>query len=78
MKKLFLLVLIVSAILQSCKNDTTQPNSDITAQINAFPKEPLSADEQQSLLYMREEEKLAHDVYVTLYTKWNIPIYLNI
>ncbi len=27
----------------------------------------LNAEETDALLYMREEEKLAHDVYVTLY-----------
>jgi len=27
---------------------------------------------------MREEEKLAHDVYVTLYEQWGLPIFQNI
>ena len=27
---------------------------------------------------MREEEKLAHDVYVTLYAQWDLPIFQNI
>jgi hypothetical protein len=27
---------------------------------------------------MREEEKLAHDVYVSLYTQWNLPLFQNI
>ena len=38
----------------------------------------LSADEQAALVYMREEEKLAHDVYVTLYAKWGLPVFQNI
>jgi hypothetical protein len=38
----------------------------------------LSADETAALLYMREEEKLAHDVYVTLYERWSLPIFQNI
>jgi hypothetical protein len=38
----------------------------------------LSADETAALLFMREEEKLAHDVYVTLYTKWSLPAFQNI
>lgn len=37
-----------------------------------------SADESDALLYMREEEKLAHDVYVTLYAQWTLPIFQNI
>jgi hypothetical protein len=38
----------------------------------------LSADETAALLYMREEEKLAHDVYVTFYAQWGLPIFQNI
>lgn len=38
----------------------------------------LSAEESAALLYMREEEKLAHDVYVTLYEQWGLPLFLNI
>ena len=30
------------------------------------------------MLYMREEEKLAHDVYVTLYAQWDLPVFQNI
>lgn len=32
---------------------------------------PLSEDEIAGLFFMREEEKLAHDVYVALYERWN-------
>jgi len=38
----------------------------------------LSADEVNSLNLMREEEKLARDVYTFLYTKWNLQIFVNI
>ena len=38
----------------------------------------LSEKERQGLLQMREEEKLAHDVYVTLGTQWGTPIFSNI
>lgn len=38
----------------------------------------LSKDEIESLTYMREEEKLAHDVYVALYEKWKNPIFNTI
>ncbi len=38
----------------------------------------LSAEEAAALTYMREEEKLAHDVYVTLYTQWGQPVFQNI
>jgi hypothetical protein len=38
----------------------------------------LSAAETSALIYVREEEKLAHDVYVTLYTQWGLPVFQNI
>ena len=38
----------------------------------------MSAEETAALLYMREEEKLAHDVYVTLYAQWGLPVFENI
>lgn len=38
----------------------------------------LSVAESEALLYMREEEKLAHDVYAALYEQWGLPIFLNI
>ena len=38
----------------------------------------LSAAEREGLLYMREEEKLAHDVYQALYEKWGLPSFQNI
>ncbi len=43
-----------------------------------FPMEELSEKEIDALLYMREEEKLAHDVYVGLYEKWGTKIFNNI
>lgn len=38
----------------------------------------LTEAEKEDILYMREEEKLARDVYIKLYEKWNIPIFDNI
>lgn len=38
----------------------------------------LSEKEIADLLYMREEEKLAHDVYITLGEKWKLNIFNNI
>jgi hypothetical protein len=39
---------------------------------------PLTDAERAGLLYMREEEKLAHDVYVTLYAKYGAFVFNNI
>lgn len=39
---------------------------------------PLSAAEESEVLYLREEEKLARDVYLTLADRWQLPIFSNI
>lgn len=39
---------------------------------------PLSDGEVFTLQYMREEEKLAHDVYVVMYDEWNALIFTRI
>ena len=39
---------------------------------------PLSQAEIDGLLYMREEEKLARDVYQALYAEWESPAFANI
>lgn len=38
----------------------------------------LTDDEIEWLTYMREEEKLARDVYIFLYAKWQAPVFNNI
>mgnify|MGYP001306915038 CR=1 FL=1 len=38
----------------------------------------VSPAEAASLQFMREEEKLAHDVYVTLYAQWGLRLFNNI
>ncbi|MCG2786279.1 MAG: DUF2202 domain-containing protein [Anaerolineae bacterium] len=47
-------------------------------ELAAIPVSELSAEEAAGLLYMIEEEKLARDVYNTLYATWNIPTFQNI
>ena len=39
---------------------------------------PLSATEKESLLYMREEEKLARDVYNAFYDRYGLRVFSNI
>jgi hypothetical protein len=38
----------------------------------------LSSQEEIDLLFSREEEKVARDVYISLYQKWGKPVFLNI
>jgi hypothetical protein len=50
----------------------------LASTVAPYPAGELSVEEAAGLLYMREEEKLAHDVYMTLYEKWGLPIFQNI
>jgi len=72
--------LFFSVILVSCsKNkDNRNTTNNLNSQVNNLPNEPLNTDERATLSFMREEEKLARDVYVFLYNKWVLPIFNNI
>ncbi len=48
------------------------------ATIQAMPQEEISDAERESLIQMREEEKLARDVYLTLYNQWNQRVFSRI
>lgn len=82
-----LLSLLAVAMLGACGSDGngagqsqgTSVNLACTqSQIDALPVEALSPEEEQALIFMREEEKLAHDVYLHLYDSWNLRIFSNI
>ena len=45
---------------------------------NLPPAASATLSEEPRPCFMREEEKLAHDVYVTLYAQWGLPIFQNI
>ena len=50
----------------------------LKTQLFSIPKQPLSLEEIEGLLIMREEEKLARDVYLKLYDLWGAQIFKNI
>ena len=54
--------------------------SAVVLAITGFAQQPvsLSLQEKNAILYMREEEKLARDVYEFLYTKWAVNPFGNI
>ena len=51
--------------------DGDHPAADIAAGL-------LSDEEREALIYLREEEKLAHDVYAVLHEKWGTRVFENI
>ncbi|MHB8250286.1 MULTISPECIES: DUF2202 domain-containing protein [Acidithiobacillus] len=52
--------------------------AQIRADIAATPRGVLSAEERDDLLLMREEEKIARDVYIRMYARWGIRPFDNI
>ncbi|RLD24748.1 MAG: hypothetical protein DRI71_01650 [Bacteroidetes bacterium] len=71
MKKISILTLSITALLLSsfsgCDTETIEPEADL-----------VSVDENLGLVYMREEEKLARDVYITMYEMYDNKIFNNI
>lgn len=51
---------------------------NLQTQIINLPAGDLSENEKADLLWMREEEKLARDVYAAMYAKWGVLIFNNI
>lgn len=60
------------SVLESMDFVSTRPG------VVSLPTEELSVAEIKGLEVMREEEKLARDVYTTLYEKWGLRIFSNI
>ena len=58
--------------------DLNVPHTWAERYIANLPKQKLSEQEKNAILYMVEEEKLARDVYLTLYKRWRLPIFRNI
>lgn len=46
--------------------------------VSNLPKQEISKEEKAGLIYMREEEKLARDVFATLYGGWKLQVFANI
>lgn len=52
--------------------------SDTSTITPIIVEQPLTVAETETLLFVREEEKLARDVYLTLYNQWGSNIFQNI
>ena len=65
-------------LVVDAEGNSTFDTTVLGASLAALPSEPLSDAEQSSLVYMREEEKLAGDVYARLYQAWGLKIFTNI
>ncbi|MBU1096395.1 MAG: DUF2202 domain-containing protein [Bacteroidetes bacterium] len=85
-KMLFVIVLLTSFGISSCaENNSTEPieNQEIISDLTKdtifnMPVEEISENESESMIFMREEEKLARDVYINLYERYGIKVFNNI
>jgi hypothetical protein len=77
---LVLLFVFIVAGCSSLTDSNTIPESG--GNNNSLQKSPIVAEltpaEKAGLIQMREEEKLARDVYITMYAKWNTRVFQNI
>lgn len=58
-------------------SDDTEVNS-VLPDVNNPAVGTLTPDEEAGLIFMREEEKVARDVYIKMAEKWNVRIFHNI
>ena len=63
---------------QNIEGVTPISPDDVEEQLNSIDKTSISQTEIDSIIWMREEEKLAKDVYTTLGQVWGLNIFTNI
>jgi hypothetical protein len=70
--------ILITGLLIAVVGTTFGAVTPASAEGMTVTESTLSSSEVDGLILMREEEKLAHDVYVTLYAQWGLPIFQNI
>ena len=70
---------IVDNILEVSEDGLTKIDTSKSLQaINNVLNGPLTEKEQENLLYLREEEKLARDLYLMLFENWGLKVFNNV
>ncbi|WP_456456068.1 DUF2202 domain-containing protein [Thermovibrio sp.] len=69
---------VISLSLQQVNAQLIKPSTFGAYYVQNLPKQSLSQEEIKDLLHMREEEKLARDVYLTLSKYYPLPVFRNI
>jgi hypothetical protein len=70
-------VLVIAGGMATINITLAQQNRGSTSQATQKTLQ-LTELEEQNILYMREEEKLARDVYLVMYDLWGVDIFANI
>jgi len=68
-------LLASSGLVTAAQGDAAGAGAGLHQQAVMLPYEALSAEEEEGLLLMREEEKLARDVYRNLFSMWGEQIF---
>ncbi len=76
-------VLLLSSCEKGGPMDTGQENltqslAAVQSSVTNLPLESLDPAERERILFIREEEKLAYDVYQTLFDRYGVKIFQNI
>ena len=93
-KSLLIIFLALPFYISGCSSEDTAPVTSVTTTdengstsvdgaaldevLNTLPVDELSTAEADGLVFMREEEKLARDVYINLFAQWGQKIFDNI
>ena len=83
-KPLVIILITFLFLLTSCSSPVEADNSnyseeiDIAKVLETMEIGDITPEELDGLVFMREEEKLARDVYLTMFEKWEMKIFSNI
>ncbi len=64
--------------IQNDINQSGTHSQNPTSMIDSFPEYELTSEQKEDLIFMYQEEKMARDVYLKMYEKWNLKIFTNI
>ncbi len=85
-----IIAMAMAVFIAGCSDNSTSPQSpagiqdgilsidEIKAALDRIPVGDPGEEEIAALIFMREEEKLAHDVYTAMYDQYGLKIFVNI
>ncbi len=66
------------SLIEVDEEGNTRFNNNLQTYVDNLPTEDLNAGELASLAFIREEEKLARDIYLSLFNLWGKNVFTNI
>ncbi|NOR51331.1 MAG: DUF2202 domain-containing protein [Gammaproteobacteria bacterium] len=72
---LFISAILTAGCIENEIDESESVYSPVIDQLSSLPFEALSYDEIEGLIFMREEEKLARDIYREFYALWDSQIF---